>query len=141
MPLELGIDVGCRLFGRGQNRLQRCLILEEQRYRYHAAVSDLSGSDIATHGRSPEVLVTEVRNWLNSQAHVHAPGPARVWTAFLEFMSDNYDALKKRGFSDRDVETLPVGELMGCIGAWVSNTRTPPRNSTDLRARGKRTTS
>ena len=33
MPLELGLDVGCRLFGRGQQRLKRCLILEEQRYR------------------------------------------------------------------------------------------------------------
>lgn len=138
MPLELGIDVGCRLFGRGQHNLKRCLILEEQRYRYQAAMSDLSGSDIAVHGRSPEALVTEVRNWLNSQADVQAPGPARVWTAFLEFMSDNYDALKKRGFSDRDVEALPVCELINCIDEWVGDTRRPPargRNSKSTRRR------
>jgi hypothetical protein len=141
MPLELGIDVGCRLFGRGQNRLKRCLVLEEQRYRYQAAISDLSGSDIGVHGRSPEALVTEVRNWLNSQAHVQAPGPARVWTAFLEFMSDNYDSLKERGFSDLDIENLQVGELMNCIDKWVSATRTPPRDSASKKAGTKRTAS
>jgi hypothetical protein len=142
MPFELGIDVGCRLFARGQHSLKRCLILEEQRYRYQAALSDLSGSDIAVHGRSPEVLVTEVRNWLNSQARVQAPGPARVWTAFLEFMSDNYDALTERGFSDRDVEILPVYELIGCIDEWVGDTRTPTaRGRAGKRARVKRTAS
>lgn len=140
MPLELGIDVGCQLFGRGRNSLKRCLILEEQRYRYQAAISDLSGSDIAVHGRSPELLVAEVRNWLNNHAHASAPGPARVWTAFLEFMSHNFDALKKRGFSDHDVETLPISELMTCIDEWVGNTHTPPpRGSGGTRARRRRT--
>ena len=124
MPFELGIDVGCALFGKGQHSLKRCLILEEQRYRYQAALSDLSGSDIAVHGGSQETLVTEVRNWLNSQANVKAPGPARIWTAFLEFMSDNYDGLKKRGFSNRDIEMLPVYELINCIDEWVEKTRT-----------------
>jgi hypothetical protein len=46
-----------------------------------------------------------------------------VWTEFLEFMSDNYDALKKRGFSDRDVETLPVYELIRCINKWVDDAK------------------
>jgi hypothetical protein len=125
MPLELGIDVGCRLFGRGQHGLKRCLIPEEQRYRYQAALSDLSGSDIAVHNGSLEVLVTEVRNWLNNSAALQAPGPARVWTAFLEFMSDNYDELKARGYSDRDIGTLPVNELIRCIGTWVGHSKAP----------------
>jgi hypothetical protein len=40
-------------------------------------------------------------------------------------MSDNYDALRERGFSDRDVEILPVYELLDCIDQWVGETRTP----------------
>ena len=47
-------------------------------------------------------------------------------------MSDNYDALKERGFSDLDIENLQVGELMNCIDKWVSATRTPPRDSASL---------
>jgi hypothetical protein len=106
MPLELGIDVGCRLFSRSPQTLKRCLILEEQRYRYQSAISDLSGSDIAVHSGSAEVLVTEVRNWLSSKVQIPAPGPARVWTAFLDFMSDNYDHLKAQGFSDKNVDVI-----------------------------------
>ena len=121
MPLELGLDVGCRLFGRGQHRLKRCLILEEQRYRYQAALSDLSGSDIGAHGGDPELLVTEVRNWLNSHARGQAAGPALIWRAFLDFKSSNYDALKLRGFSDGDVERLPVYELIAGIDRWVKD--------------------
>jgi hypothetical protein len=61
MPLELGIDVGCKVFGGRLHASKRCLVLEEQRHRYQAAISDLSGSDIAVHNASPEILVTEVR--------------------------------------------------------------------------------
>jgi hypothetical protein len=125
MPLELGIDVGCQIFGQGEQRSKRCLILEEQRYRYQTAISDLSGSDIAVYGQSPRTLVAEVRNWQNSQAHLHAPGPTSVWTAFLEFMSYNYTALKERGFSDPDIGLLPIDELMTCIADWISRTQKP----------------
>ena len=117
MPFELGIDVGCRLFRNGCAGKQ-CLILEAERYRYQAAISDLSNSDIAIHRNDPQTLVTSVRNWLNNQANLGAPGPSRVWGAFLEFMSDNYDALQERGFSDQDIEQLPVDELIGSMREW-----------------------
>ena len=122
MPLELGLDVGCRLFGHEPFRLKRCLILEEQHYRYRVAASDLAGSDIAVHGGSPRLLVTEVRNWLNSKNQVPAPGPSRVWSALLDFTTDNFDRLKQRGFSDRDIETLPIYELINCMEEFVKRT-------------------
>jgi hypothetical protein len=71
------------------------------------------------HGGDPENIVAEVRNWLDNQTRIQAPGPSRIWGAFLDFMADNYDVLKKRGFSNRDIENLPVGELMQCIERWV----------------------
>lgn len=117
MPFELGIDVGCRLFLKGCKGKQ-CLILEAERYRYQAAISDLSNSDIAVHRNDPQTLVTSVRNWLNNQARLGAPGPSRVWGAFLEFMGDNYDELKARGFSDKDIEQLPVDELIASMRTW-----------------------
>ena len=33
-------------------------------------------------------------------------------------MAANYETLKQRGFSDEDVERLPVGELMTCMQGW-----------------------
>jgi len=119
MPLELGLDVGCRLFKQGQWSEKRCLILEAERYRYQVAISDLSNSDIAVHNNEPEDVVFEVRNWLNNEAKLRAPGPSKVWGAFLDFMANNYDVLKARGFSDHDIERLPINELTGYMREWI----------------------
>ena len=120
MPFELGIDVGCRLFGKGRWQQKRCLVFEKERYRYQAAISDLAGSDIAVHNADPQSIVKEMRNWLHSQVGLRAPGPATIWGGFVDFMADNYDDLKQRGFSDRDIEELPVNELTECIEKWVA---------------------
>lgn len=119
MPFELGLDVGCRLFKAGQSAGKKCLILEAERFRYQAAISDLSGSDIAVHGNKPLAVVTEVRNWLSNAARLNAPGPAEVWGRFTDFMADNYDVLTRRGFSHDDIERLPIAELMTGIDSWL----------------------
>jgi hypothetical protein len=123
MPFELGLDVGCRMFRGGRWATKRCLILETERYRYQAALSDLSSSDIAVHDDDPQSALIEVRNWLSSEARLKAVGPATIWGKFLAFMASNYDALKTRGFSDEDIESLPVSELIGCMQEWVEGGR------------------
>jgi hypothetical protein len=121
MPFELGLDIGCRVFRPGRWATKRCLILETERYRYQAAISDMSNSDIAVHGNEPVRVVSEVRNWLNMEAGLRTAGPAKIWGRFNDFMADNYDALKVRGFSDRNIEQLPVPELIDCMQDWISN--------------------
>jgi hypothetical protein len=123
MPFELGIDVGCRLFKRGRWSNKRCLILETERYRYQAAISDMSNSDIGVHGNDPVRIVSVVRNWLNAEAALRAPGPARVLGRFTDFMGDNYVFLKRRGFSDSDIDNLSVAELIGCMQEWTQADR------------------
>jgi hypothetical protein len=119
MPFELGLDVGCKIFGKKHLSSKQCLILEAERYRYQAAISDLSNSDIAVHNNEPLQALSEVRNWLVSQAKLKASGPAAIWARFTDFMADNYDTLTARGFSKRDVEKLPVSELLPCIRDWI----------------------
>ena len=119
MPFELGIDVGCRLFRNGKWSGKKCLVLEAERYRYQAAISDLSSSDIAVHNNEPKDVVSAVRNWLNGEAHLSAPGAAKIWGAFTDFMTDNYYELKGRGFSNRDIKKLPVNELVTCMQSWT----------------------
>lgn len=120
MPFELGLDVGCRIFGNGDQCDKRCLILEKERYRYQAGISDLSNSDIGVHGDDPEELVAVVRDWLNCEAGAQLPGPSRVWDAFNEFMADNYDELTAKGFNDRDIRRLPIPELINYMKIWAS---------------------
>lgn len=120
MPFELGIDLGARYFGSGELRRKRCLVLETEPYRYKAALSDLSGSDIAHHGNEPARVVVAVRNWLKNTCKVDAPGPTLIWDSFNYFMAELHDDLLDRGFSKSDVETLPIPELIEHMVVWVA---------------------
>lgn len=120
MPFELGVDVGCRLFGGGKRFGKKCLVLEAEHYRYQAAISDLSNSDIAVHKNEPEEVVSAVRDWLNNEAQLTAAGPAKIWGAFNDFMADNYEELKARGFSDHNIKNLKVSELITCMQRWIN---------------------
>jgi hypothetical protein len=119
MPFELGLDVGCRLFRADRYSQKRCLILEAERYRYQAALSDMSNSDIAAHGNDPKEAAREVRNWLANAANLRAPGPTWIWNRFLDFMAASYRQLEAEGYSSRDIEGLPVAELIDRMRTWV----------------------
>ncbi|SEM04017.1 hypothetical protein SAMN05518845_11541 [Variovorax sp. YR750] len=118
MPFELGLDFGCRTYGRGQLREKKSLVLEAESYRYKAALSDLSGADIEVHKNEPYKVVTAVRNWLRNVAVANAAGATKIWGAFNDFMAKNYDDLIDEGFSAADIEALPVFELMERMTAW-----------------------
>ena len=52
MPLELGVFLGAR-----------CVVLDRERFRYQAYLSDLSGQDIKAHGDDPVKAFRAVRDW------------------------------------------------------------------------------
>jgi hypothetical protein len=93
--------------------------LESERYRFQAAVSDLSGSDISAHNDKPQEVVVAVRNWLHNEANVDASSATKIWTYFNQFMADNYESHKAKGFSDDEIQALPVKELMKAMKVWV----------------------
>ena len=120
MPFELGIDYGCRKFKGPPWDSKKILILEAEKYRYQAAISDLSGSDIAMHKNEPVIACTEVRNWLARELGNTTPGPTAVWARFNDFMAWNYDSLTARGYSDKDIADQPIDELIRCMKEWIT---------------------
>lgn len=60
MPFELGLELGCRVFGNSKYRQKRCLVLEKDRYSFQAALSDLSGSDVCWHNNKPQRAIRHV---------------------------------------------------------------------------------
>lgn len=121
MPFELGIDYGCRLFGRARHREKLTLVLESKPHRYKAAISDLSGADIECHENEPRRIFGVVRNWLKSTCLPAAPGPARIQVAFTQFVADDDDALTDEGFSSADIEAMPIGEVVERMRNWVES--------------------
>src|SRR5680860_1258689 len=63
MPLELGMDIGCKSFGNASQNEKYFLIPDKVKYRYQKAISDISGNDISIHNAEPEKALRQVRNW------------------------------------------------------------------------------
>jgi hypothetical protein len=64
MPFELGLFLGARRFGSGNQRSKACRILDRDRYRYQKYLSDIAGQDIRAHHNRVEDAITAVRDWL-----------------------------------------------------------------------------
>jgi len=123
MPFELGLDYGCRqYFGEGRDG-KKFLILEEKRYRYQAALSDLAGADIESHGGHWETAVRKVRNWLCSEAGAPAPGAQRIADAYTDFLGWHWKTQLSRGFSEDDIRDYPVRELLDAMTDWIARGR------------------
>ena len=124
MPFELGTDYGLRRFGDPRFQGKRFLILERDRYEFQRAISDLSGVDIKAHGNEPDGIVTDVRNWIvEIRGLKEAPSPKQVWYAFNDFASDFYDARESEGYSNADLNMMPIPEYIDFIDTWVQSTR------------------
>ena len=120
MPLELGIDYGCKSFCEGMQE-KSFLILEEQKYRYQASISDLSGCDIQAHNGDHQIAVRKVRNWLTSEAVSRNYGAAKIDGAYVEFQEWHYESQLEAGFSEEDIQDYPTIELLIAMREWVNN--------------------
>ena len=84
LPFELGMDLGCRTYGRGRLKDKKCLILEEKSDRYFKAISDISGNDIKAHQSEPQKLNKVVRSWIRAITGKRTiPGPRKIWENFI----------------------------------------------------------
>src|SRR5258708_5810316 len=84
MPLELGIDIGCKLYGDGQAQ-KSILILDSERFRYQKYVSDLAGYDIESHAGKPLDAVICVRHWLSTTAGTPLRAGSAVHDRYVQF--------------------------------------------------------
>lgn len=86
MPLELGLDLGCRRFGTRQLRQKRLLVLDRSRIRYQKFISDIAGQDVVSHGNSPRKLIACVRDWLATECRSKSlPGGSYIHGRYRGF--------------------------------------------------------
>jgi hypothetical protein len=123
MPFELGLDLGCRMYGGERYARKVVLVLEEQRYRFQAAISDLAGIDIEAHGGRYNIALRKVRNWLVGQGGFEAVGAARILSEYEDFQEWYYRRQLRTGFSDDDIQDYPTSELLAAMLAWVAEGR------------------
>ena len=90
MPLELGMFLGAKRFGRAEQKHKVCLILDTERYRYQKFISDISGQDISAHQGKPEQAVKVVRDWLSNATpkSVRIPGGTAIAKRYALFRQE-----------------------------------------------------
>lgn len=90
MPLELGIFLGAKDFGRAEQRRKSCLILDTERYRYQKFISDLAGQDIAAHGDDVTKAIRIARDWLSNATpkSVKTPGGSVISSRYEIFRAE-----------------------------------------------------
>ena len=123
MPFELGLDIGCRRFGRREFGKKRILILDSKRHRYQAFISDISGQDIHTHNNVPDNLIRRVRDWLRvNSARSSLPGQrhiARLFRAFTRSLPEN---CRENGL---DRKNLLFVDYVWLARIWIEAEREP----------------
>lgn len=121
MPLELGIFLGCKRFGDGENRLKRCLILDVDQFRYQKFISDLSGSDIRAHGADPRVIVSQIRDWLMTVSRRRSiPSTQEILRSYDAFNLALPDLTKRAGF---DLATMAYPDFERLTLSWIKTFR------------------
>lgn len=113
------MDFGCRHYGEEPLSRKVVLILEEERYRYQAAISDLAGSDIEAHGGNYRTAVRKVRNWLIGLGGMKPMGAAKVLADYEDFQQWYYERQLRDGFSEEDIQDYSVTELLDAMLEWT----------------------
>jgi hypothetical protein len=99
--------------------------LEEQPFRYHAALSDLSGSDIMSHSGSPERIVYCVRKWVVQLGFKKTPQAKSIWYEYQRFLAYVMLALQAKGMTEGEAKSelseIPISEFLEFVDDWQSD--------------------
>ena len=89
MPLELGVFLGAKKFGRNEQKRKNCLILDKEQYRYQKFISDIAGQDVPAHNNDPEKMVKAVRDWLlTASDRKTIPSGSIIWKRYQKFRQE-----------------------------------------------------
>ena len=117
MPLELGVFLGAKKFGIGEQKRKKCLVVDREPYRYQGFISDISGQDIQAHSDSPELIVTVVRNWLGTASkRQDIPSGSIIWSHYQRFKEDLPLVTKECRL---EIEELIFNDYISMITRWL----------------------
>lgn len=116
MPLELGLDLGCKAFS-SAHKGKSLLIFDVEEYRFHKYFSDIGGQDVHRHGNDPQRAVIRVRDWLRAESGVSdIPGGATIYRRYLLFRSELPSISEKLGL---DAHDLAFADFSFMIADWL----------------------
>lgn len=119
MPLELGLDLGCKRFGRPYQREKISLILDVEPYRYQKFISDISGQDVHAHNGDEEKLIRVVRDWLRLEIDPRifiVPGGTKIVRRYRAFHKELPSLCLTLGY---DAKSLQFVDFSFAVAKWI----------------------
>jgi len=120
MPLELGIDLGCRRFGSSIHNEKISLVLDREEHRYEKFISDIKGQDIFAHGGKVSKVIDVVRNWLRNELDprvVIIPSGEIIFRRYLRFRRALPRICGKLSWNP---VKLPFADFSFAVATWIS---------------------
>ena len=120
MPLELGLDLGCKRFGKLHQLEKVSLILDIEQYRYQKFISDISGQDVFAHSGKEEELIGIVRDWLRLEVDPRlfiVPGGDMIYKRYKTFQSALPALCSKLNWNPKD---LPFADFSYAVAIWIN---------------------
>jgi hypothetical protein len=125
MPLELGIDLGCRAYGSGYEQ-KSFLIFDRDRFRFQTYVSDIAGQDIAHHENDPNRAIARVRDWLRTETgRTDIPGAKAMQSSYATFRRELPAICQQFNL---DIFALTFADFLFLAGHWLTPTSLLPRS-------------
>jgi hypothetical protein len=121
VPFELGLDLGCKRYGKPLHEDKTALILDIDRHRYRTFLSDIAGFDIEGHNGSVEKVITVVRNWLrqtSDKISFKAPSGTTIYARHHAFQLALPEPCYKLNW---DVDNLPLADFSWAAYDWIKN--------------------
>ena len=125
MPFELGLDLGCKRYGKSHHQEKVVLVLDTEQYRYQRYISDLAGRDPAAHHDSDEQVINEVRNWLRLELDpklVKTPSGSLIHQRYRQFQLALPSICAKLHW---DINDLPFSDFAWAVADWIVNNQIP----------------
>ena len=117
MPLELGLFLGAKKYGKTEQRKKVCLIMDVEKYRYQKYISDIAGQDIRHHKNNPEECIKLVTDWLrNASKRTTIPGGKLVAERHLIFKNELPQLCDAAGIM---AEELGFNDYATFVSAWI----------------------
>jgi len=116
MPLELGIFLGAKRFGQGNQKRKQALILDREPYRYQQFVSDIAGQDVRAHHGDVHKVIGIVRDWLRTNTTRIVPGGSKMVERYKLFLRELPLMCKEL---DLDLDQLIFNDLTTLVVEWL----------------------
>jgi hypothetical protein len=121
VPFELGLDLGCKRYGKRHQKQKTTLILDVERHRYRTFISDIAGLDVEQHNGHVAMAITLVRNWLSYKSDplsVKSPSGRKIYVRYQAFqlaLPTMCEGLQL------DVDNLAFRDFSWAAYDWIKN--------------------